>query len=55
MATMAEELYCSPSASQQLHVLAVDDSYVDRKLIERLLQISSFKGEFLALFIWVGG
>ncbi|KAF6174486.1 hypothetical protein GIB67_004680 [Kingdonia uniflora] len=29
--------------SQQLHVLAVDDSLVDRKVIERLLKISSFK------------
>ncbi|XP_058194387.1 two-component response regulator ARR5 [Rhododendron vialii] len=29
------------SASQELHVLAVDDSHVDRKVIERLLKISS--------------
>ncbi|KDO69814.1 hypothetical protein CISIN_1g0486602mg, partial [Citrus sinensis] len=36
MATVAE-------CSKELHVLAVDDSYVDRKLIERLLQISSCK------------
>ncbi|XP_028781700.1 two-component response regulator ARR6 isoform X2 [Neltuma alba] len=33
----------SPSCSQELHVLAVDDSHVDRKVIERLLKISSCK------------
>lgn len=46
MATVAE-------CSKELHVLAVDDSYVDRKLIERLLQISSCKGNcwsFLLIF-----
>ncbi|KAI3820785.1 hypothetical protein L1987_08333 [Smallanthus sonchifolius] len=32
-----------PSDSPELHVLAVDDSNVDRKVIEKLLQISSFK------------
>uniref|UniRef100_A0A9I9DEB0 Response regulatory domain-containing protein n=1 Tax=Cucumis melo TaxID=3656 RepID=A0A9I9DEB0_CUCME len=31
------------SGSTQLHVLAVDDSLVDRKVIERLLKISSCK------------
>jgi two-component response regulator (ARR-A family) len=30
--------------SPELHVLAVDDSLVDRKVIERLLKISSCKG-----------
>ena len=34
-----------PSGSGELHVLAVDDSLVDRKFIERLLKISSCKGE----------
>lgn len=34
----------SPSGSRELHVLAVDDSHVDRKVIERLLKISSCKG-----------
>ena len=29
---------------QDFHVLAVDDSFVDRKVIERLLKISSCKG-----------
>ncbi|KAK1363347.1 Two-component response regulator ARR5 [Heracleum sosnowskyi] len=29
--------------SKQLHVLAVDDSFVDRKVIERLLELSSCK------------
>ncbi|XP_022146422.1 two-component response regulator ORR4-like [Momordica charantia] len=28
--------------SSQFHVLAVDDSFIDRKLIERLLQTSSY-------------
>ncbi|XWS51035.1 hypothetical protein CRYUN_Cryun12cG0141700 [Craigia yunnanensis] len=32
-----------PSGSQELHVLAVDDSHVDRKVIEKLLKISSCK------------
>ncbi|KAI3726937.1 hypothetical protein L1987_66744 [Smallanthus sonchifolius] len=31
------------SKSQQLHVLAVDDSNIDRKIIEKLLKVSSFK------------
>ncbi|KAJ6374208.1 hypothetical protein OIU78_029836 [Salix suchowensis] len=31
------------SGSEELHVLAVDDSFVDRKVIERLLKISSCK------------
>lgn len=30
--------------SHQVHVLAVDDSLVDRKVIERLLKITSCKG-----------
>ncbi|KAH6799016.1 response regulator 5 [Perilla frutescens var. frutescens] len=34
---------CCSSAVQQLHVLAVDDSLVDRKVIERLLKISCCK------------
>ncbi|XP_011028652.1 PREDICTED: two-component response regulator ARR5-like isoform X2 [Populus euphratica] len=33
----------SVSGSEELHVLAVDDSFVDRKVIERLLKISSCK------------
>ncbi|KAL4566569.1 hypothetical protein LXL04_030687 [Taraxacum kok-saghyz] len=33
----------SPDSCKELHVLAVDDSNVDRKVIEKLLQISSFK------------
>ncbi|RHN63556.1 putative response regulator and transcription factor RR-A-type family [Medicago truncatula] len=33
----------SPSGAGELHVLAVDDSLVDRKVIERLLKISSCK------------
>lgn len=36
----------SPSDSEEVHVLAVDDSHVDRKVIERLLRISSCKGWF---------
>ncbi|KAG9129457.1 hypothetical protein Leryth_013052 [Lithospermum erythrorhizon] len=34
---------CSSSAAPELHVLAVDDSLVDRKVIERLLKISCCK------------
>lgn len=30
----------------QFHVLAVDDSLIDRKLIERLLKTSSYQGTF---------
>uniref|UniRef100_A0A5B7BV35 Putative two-component response regulator ARR5-like n=1 Tax=Davidia involucrata TaxID=16924 RepID=A0A5B7BV35_DAVIN len=33
----------SLAGSRELHVLAVDDSHVDRKVIERLLKISSCK------------
>jgi two-component response regulator (ARR-A family) len=33
----------SSSSSPELHVLAVDDSFVDRKVIERLLKISACK------------
>ncbi|XP_044476296.1 two-component response regulator ARR5-like isoform X2 [Mangifera indica] len=41
MAT-AREAYGTPS-DEELHVLAVDDSYVDRKVIERLLKVSACK------------
>ncbi|CAA2983150.1 two-component response regulator ARR6-like [Olea europaea subsp. europaea] len=34
---------CSSVVAEELHVLAVDDSLVDRKVIERLLKISSCK------------
>ncbi|CAN0900713.1 Two-component response regulator ARR5 [Linum grandiflorum] len=34
---------CNGTVSEEFHVLAVDDSIVDRKLIERLLKSSSFK------------
>lgn len=36
----------SVPVSDDVHVLAVDDSLVDRKVIERLLRISSCKGLF---------
>ena len=32
------------AADAQFHVLAVDDSIIDRKLIERLLRTSSYQG-----------
>ena len=35
----------SESEAEEVHVLAVDDSLVDRKVIERLLKISSCKGK----------
>nr|AAQ10675.1 type-A response regulator [Catharanthus roseus] len=34
---------CSSGSAKELHVLAVDDSLVDRKVIERLLKISCCK------------
>ncbi|TKY55155.1 Two-component response regulator ARR5 [Spatholobus suberectus] len=40
---LTEMLEESPSGAPELHVLAVDDSLVDRKVIERLLKISSCK------------
>ncbi|KAL1371593.1 two-component response regulator ARR5 [Arachis duranensis] len=40
---LPEKLEESPSGANELHVLAVDDSLVDRKVIERLLKISSCK------------
>jgi len=42
---LTEFLEESPSGAPELHVLAVDDSLVDRKVIERLLKISSCKGD----------
>lgn len=37
------------SESEQVHVLAVDDSLVDRKVIEKLLKITSCKGTIFFL------
>lgn len=37
--------------SHKFHVLAVDDSLIDRKLIERLLQTSSYRGNSFHLCI----
>ncbi|CAO2820769.1 unnamed protein product [Amaranthus hypochondriacus] len=34
---------CSKREDEKLHVLAVDDNIIDRKLIQRLLNTSSFK------------
>lgn len=36
----------------QFHVLAVDDSIIDRMLIERLLKTSSFHGTFFLSTIY---
>ncbi|KAJ7945926.1 Two-component response regulator [Quillaja saponaria] len=41
--SLAEEVVGLSSGSSELHVLAVDDSLVDRKVIERLLKISACK------------
>lgn len=41
----------SPLGSGELHVLAVDDSHVDRKVIERLLKVSSCKGKWADMII----
>lgn len=41
----------SPAQSEEeAHVLVVDDSLVDRKVIERLLKISSCKGLYIDVF-----
>jgi len=47
------------ATESQFHVLAVDDSLIDRKLIERLLKTSSYQGnggkkkkKFTHLFIF---
>ena len=40
----------SSSDSHDVHVLAVDDSLVDRKVIERLLKITSCKGRVNLIF-----
>lgn len=36
---------------EELHVLAVDDNLIDRKLVEKLLKISSCKGSIFFLTI----
>lgn len=41
------------AADAQFHVLAVDDSLIDRMLIERLLKTSSFHGNFVIIFLCV--
>ena len=35
------------NTSQLLHVLAVDDSIIDRKVVEKLLKNSCYKGNYL--------
>jgi len=40
------------AAEAQYHVLAVDDSLLDRKLIERLLKTSSYHGNFIFFSFW---
>lgn len=42
-----------PDAESRFHVLAVDDSLVDRKLIEMLLKTSSYQGEIPSVFLGV--
>ena len=39
------------TAETQFHVLAVDDSLIDRKLIEKLLKTSSFQGMLIRILI----
>lgn len=51
MEVMGDEC-CSSIGVQELHVLAVDDSYVDRKVIERLLKISACKGVIFGFFFF---
>lgn len=40
------------ATESQFHVLAVDDSLIDRKLIERLLRNSSYQGIYLFIFLF---
>lgn len=47
---MPEKVELSGESPAELHVLAVDDSLVDRIVIEKLLKISSCKGESLNFF-----
>lgn len=55
----ASSLSNGMGVENELHVLAVDDSLIDRRLVEKLLKNSSFKGNttislFLGLFYrWV--
>jgi len=37
---------------EELHVLAVDDNLIDRKLVERLLKISCCKGSIILPFMF---
>lgn len=47
--TSCKETVCretiSPLSTSEVHVLAVDDSTLDRKVIEKLLRTSSYKGK----------
>lgn len=49
-----ENVMVGGAYTEEPHVLAVDDSLVDRKLVERLLKNSSCKGKtnltFLSIF-----
>lgn len=48
----SSSLLATPMAvdeESRFHVLAVDDSLIDRKLIETLLRVSSYRGTFLSL------
>lgn len=44
MSENIEGFALSPNKSEEVHVLAVDDSLVDRKVIERLLKVLACKG-----------
>lgn len=40
------------AVKSQFHVLAVDDSVIDRKLIEKLLKTSSYQGNSISLICY---
>ena len=40
----AQRSFSEPLAEMEVHVLAVDDSVIDRRVIEGLLKTSSYKG-----------
>lgn len=46
-----QEQHQEEEEEQHFHVLAVDDSVIDRKLLERLLRSSSYKGIYIYSYV----
>lgn len=49
--SLMEVAYDDHHGHEELHVLAVDDNLIDRKLVEKLLKISSCKGSTFQIFL----